>query len=430
MDRATDRVLPILFAAALVVHAPALATNDADDGQGPNGETPAEAAVELVQFFPEDPPDPRRAYEGLEKRIGDLEDIHGDLALGGAAWINFERSNFKDGQTDRGGDVFLDLFRVEARGSRGPWEVSAQYRSYDFMDIVHHAWIGYDTATAGRLQAGISQVPFGLRPFASHSYWFGMPYYVGLEDDYQAGVKYLQDFGDWSLQAAYFPNPGTVNASSPNRYPFQVVTDPDNDQFNRQNDQLNFRLLRDVFQDTAVPTELGVSLQGGRLYNEATERHGDHRALGLHTRTRFGTEREWKLELQWADYRFSPENPEGVADDTVQLGAFGARHRVAAEGELEVINIARDLVWAPGAVDGITCYLDYSRLNKRPAAWEDSELRTLGCSVAAGPTFTFIDIIQGRNSPFLNVAGDTALAEGLPSPDRETRFNISLGIYF
>gem|GEM_PF-2682419 len=78
----------------------------------------------------------------------------------------------------------------------------------------------------------------------------------------------------------------------------------------------------------------------------------------------------------------------------------------------------------------MTCYLNYSVLDKAPRDWENSELHTTGCAVTAGPTYTFVDIIRGKNHNFMGVDPVTAFAQGDPNADWETRFNINIGIYW
>ncbi|MEA5445111.1 hypothetical protein VCB98_04660 [Gammaproteobacteria bacterium AB-CW1] len=402
------------------------------------------AVAALAEPDYSDPRQTGEAIEGLKERVGELESTHGDFTLGGAAWLNFEYSSFNDQQKDRLGDFRFDLIRIEARGSSGPWEISAQYRWYEYMDVIHHAWIGYELESGAQIQTGISQVPFGLQPFASHSYWFGVPYYLGFEDDYQAGIKYVNQTGDWDIQAAYYPNPALATPSSNDRYAWNIVTNTDlaagadfegdfspfEEQANRQNDQLNLRLAREVGSDSSFPTELGLSTQYGRLYNEITEDHGDHWALALHSRSRFGADDAWGLELEWISYGFNPENPDGTSDDAVLFGAFLFDSLAAAEGDIYVANLTREFNVDWGPVSHLTCYLNYSVLDKAPSGWADSKLHTTGCSITAGPTFTFVDIIRGKNHNFMGVDPVTAFAQGDPNADWETRFNINIGIYW
>ena len=48
------------------------------------------------------------------------------------------------------------------------------------------------------MQVGVHQVPFGILPWASHNFYFQLPYYLGLEDDYDLGVKHILKQGEWT----------------------------------------------------------------------------------------------------------------------------------------------------------------------------------------------------------------------------------------
>ena len=96
------------------------------------------------------------------------------------------------------GDFELELFRINARGTIGEVMLDAEWRRYNDFDAIHHAWVGYRFNDGLRAELGITQVPFGILPFASHSYWFGGTYYMGFEDDYDTGVKVIQQAGDWT----------------------------------------------------------------------------------------------------------------------------------------------------------------------------------------------------------------------------------------
>ena len=69
---------------------------------------------------------------------------------------------------------------------------SGQYRLYGYTRTIHHAWFGYRWDDGNQVELGVTQVPFGLLPFATHSFWFGLGYYVGVEDDYER-LEFLGD---------------------------------------------------------------------------------------------------------------------------------------------------------------------------------------------------------------------------------------------
>lgn len=350
------------------------------------------------------------------------------VKLGGALRFNYGVNDFDDSVRDRGGDAGLELFRLNADGAKGGVRFSAEYRWYPYQDVLHHGWAGYDGGPAGRLQAGVTRVPFGLLPYAAHNYWFGIPYYVGLADDYDLGVKYLWQPGAWDLQLALFKNPEVSNAASLERYAFDVVEgdrdgDGTIDSRNRETNQANLRLAYTLGKEGLCPTELGVSGQYGQLYNAATDDLGHRWAAAAHLDLRCG---RWNLQLEAGRQVLDPASPAGVDDRTVAFGALASAYGVASEANLAVANLAYNFPVPWQGIDVLTCYNDFSIYVKDEQAFRDSRINTTGCAVGSGPLFIYADVIQAENAPFFTAADP--LGRGASGWD--TRFNLNLGYYF
>lgn len=368
----------------------------------------------------------RRQLETLKSGETEKTEANDDYAeFGGAFWTNYAWLDYSEDSKSRGGDFRFDLFRVDANGREGRVTWSAQYRWYEYMDVVHHAWAGYQFDDDTDLAVGISQVPFGIQPYASHSYWFGLPYYLGLEDDYDAGVRYRTKHGNWDIQLAYYANPEYADPRVLDRYSFDIVADGN---FNNEEvHQGNVRLAYSLAHGGESGTELGLSLQGGQLYNRDTAANGSHWAAAVHLDGEYGP---WGLEIEAIRYAYDPEHPPGVDRRKLANGAFGASYLIAANADIYVLNVSRDFDVRWGPVSELRCYSDYSVMKKEPADWEDAELHTLGCGISAGAVYTFVDIIRGRNHHFIGTPADIAFAEGETNAPWNTRFNINLEIYF
>jgi hypothetical protein len=117
------------------------------------------------------------------------EESKDTLKIGGALWLNYAYRHWDQTDRDKGGDFALELFRLSVDGRKDKLGISAQYRWCSYMDVLHHGYFFYDFAPKWQGQLGITQAPFGILPYASHSYWFGLPYYFGLEDDYDIGDR-------------------------------------------------------------------------------------------------------------------------------------------------------------------------------------------------------------------------------------------------
>ena len=353
---------------------------------------------------------------------GQTEDEAADgVTMGGALRFNLFWNDFSETVESKRGAGGLDLFRISADGSFRDILVSAEYRYYPFMDVIHHGWIGYEFADESRLQAGITRVPFGLLPYAAHNFWFGAPYYLGLSDDYDLGVKYTRTTGAWDWRVAFFKNGELSNAASVDRYSLDVVAAGGS--ANEEANQVNLRGAYTFGAGTSCSHEAGLSAQAGEIYNAVTDRSGSHWAGAGHLDTRCG---RWNLQLQAARYGYSPENPPGVPDDVIRLGGFGSSYDVASRASVLVANMAYNLPVSWAAVDQVTCYNDYSVVLKDDGRFDDSRLNTTGCLVGVGPLFVYLDLIRAENMIFF---GDGSLAGG-GETGWDTRFNINVGYYW
>jgi hypothetical protein len=150
------------------------------------------------------------------------------IDIGGAVRLQWSYEDYNEGNRERGGDLDFDTFRLNLDGSIDDVLLSAEWRYYQYMQVIHHAWVGYRFDNDWQAELGITQVPFGNLPFNSHGFFFSSNYYLGLEDDYDAGLKFQRTTGNWDLRLAFFKNDelggvdGFVNDRA-ERYSFDVV---------------------------------------------------------------------------------------------------------------------------------------------------------------------------------------------------------------
>ncbi|MFR7808906.1 MAG: hypothetical protein ACLU4N_06315 [Butyricimonas faecihominis] len=65
-----------------------------------------------------------------------------------------------------------------------------------------HAEIRVDRLPVQRQKpnaTGLTGVPFGIQPIASHNFFLQIAYYIGLEDDSDMGIKYLYQGDTWDF---------------------------------------------------------------------------------------------------------------------------------------------------------------------------------------------------------------------------------------
>jgi hypothetical protein len=358
--------------------------------------------------------------KGLEVKLADAT----KFKIGGAFRFNYRNTDYNDVGKAKGGDMTFDIFRLDVKGQHNDLILDVQYRWYSYMDVIHHGWVGYNFNENWQGQLGVTQVPFGLLPYASHNWWFSLAYYVGLEDDYDMGFKTVYKKGPFDLQMAFFKNDEWGNSAKLERYSFDVVRS--GDQQNEETNQLNARFAYTLKHAEKYSTELGVSGQWGQLYNRTTDSNGSHWAAAAHINGNYGP---FNLMLQAAKYKYDPDNPSGVSDRTVQMGAFAADYAVASEAMVYIAGLAYTVPVSWGPITSLQFYNDYSHIAKDESGFEDSQLNTLGFLISANPVYIYVDWVYGKNAIWVGGPGNS-MAEGDPDADWHSLFNINVGYYF
>lgn len=406
-----------------------LESAEADEGSGTGEESAAGSTdAQVAQAVLEAPDEEVPTRIELDRRVSTLENIADDwtrdIVLGGAVRLNYAWRDFDDQNKDRVGDFELELFRINADGAIGNVLLSTEWRRYNDFQAIHHAWVGYDFTDSLQGQLGISQVPFGLLPFASHSFWFGGTYYLGFEDDYDTGVKFVhQPNDDWLFHYAFYKNPEYANDDRFGRYSFDLVTG--GDQQNAEINQINLRGERKLRFSENDTLDLGVSLEAGQIYNRITEDKGERYAIAAHANADFGP---WNVQLQGLRYEFDPENPGGVSDNFMQTGAFEFPFLMAAEANVYSFNVARTFNISLGPISGTTCYNDFTFIDPEVRDSDESIQNVTGCSVVAGGIFAYFDWITGKNMWF--AGGDGIGRDATTAGKWRSRLNVNIGFYF
>lgn len=318
----------------------------------------------------------------------------------------------------------------------------------------------HDFSNKLQMQLGVTQVPFGALEFSGNSWWFHLPYYFGLEDDYDTGIKFKWQNKNWTYHFAYFLMAEPRGVSEPGygsflsaRYSYDVIPE-DGYNGNKERNQLNARAEYEKGKFL-----MGLSAQFGEIYNSTTEETFNHWATAFHSQ--YSLKEEAKIKFQFTHYDY----PNSVDDagnpvDHINMGAYGFNtYQVASSASTFSLGLSYEykVDWRP--ISSLTFYDDYSYMHKygsieilgRDYEFVDSHQNILGFMVTAGNTFTFFDIASGINQPWLSSAfGGNALSSGrgenveeavgvteegmlnppLANPTINTRFNINIGYYF
>ncbi|QHI68680.1 hypothetical protein [Tichowtungia aerotolerans] len=356
----------------------------------------------------------------------------GPVRIGGAARVNYSYRDWDEDYKEQG-EFGLDTLRINLDLKTNNLIGSLEYRYYrdkhaDGHDyhMLHHGWLGWEEKD-WQVQVGVHQVPFGILPWASHNYFFQMAYYVGLEDDYDFGVKYIRDSGPWNVQLAYYvEDEGSWGGDSDDSARYSIDPVDEGGAGTEEQHQGNIRVAYTVEHSETHTSEFGASLQVGGLHNENSGDDGTHYAAALHLNETCG---RWNLMLEALRYEYSALSGDPGGGRTITMGSYDYSYNVAAAGNIYSAGVAYGLPVEWGPITKLTFYNDFSILQKDDDAFSDSMQNILGCSVSAGRFFTYIDIASGKNQPWLGPNWTDGLGQG-GDDGWSTRFNVNIGFYF
>jgi hypothetical protein len=362
-----------------------------------------------------------------------------EIDVGGAVRFQYVLEDYNEAAKDNNGTFEMDTVRLNFDGTVGDVILSAEWRWYQYMNVIHHAWAGYDFSDSLQGQIGVNQVPFGVTPYNSHSFFFSSNYYLGLEDDYDFGAKLIYDEGPLNVQGAFYWNDELGSSDSylgfdggdfpdflNDRYSYDIVgvrapdegtfATPSNFAFD--SNIFNARVAYTFGHGTDFSTEVGFSGQYGDVKDRPGDGIGSQSAWAAHMVGNYGP---WNVQLQATDYEYDMDNGSG----RMAVGAYDFFDTIAAEATSYTANVAYNLPVNWGPVSNLTFYNDYSLVTDKSANLEDTWMNVTGVSVTAGGLFTYIDLIQAENQPFIGGSMDSATEAGT-----NTRFNINFGYYF
>ncbi len=408
----------LAFALLLVIWAPPEAA--AQEPQGPESDTPAEASAESER-------------RGLTL-VDDGDDF---LHVGGAVRFNFLSTFYEGDRTPNSTQFTWDTWRINVQAQTAGVGLQFEYRFYPTFNthFIKEGWLEYAFSDQTELQLGVTQAPFGNVQYNSHNWWFQLPYYVGLEDDHDMGLKLSHHHDDgWNLDLAYFLQPepsgpaygeASFGIGGAGRYSYDMI--PTEGQSNQEKHQGNVRLTRTLEHDDGGSTEVGGSLQAGGIYNMATDAWGSRWAWAAHADGSYGP---WNVKAQVLQYGYDATDDDGLDVDVIRMGAYGDPYDVAAEAWIATIGVqhTKDIEFGP--FTQINFYENYSYMGKAAEGFEPTHQNVLGFSIAAGGLFTYFDLAMGNNHPWLTDSFGVGLGPGVPDAPWNARFNVNIGYYF
>ncbi len=388
------------------------------------------------------------------------EEKEDGFTVGGAIRYNLISESYESDPTTLNTYATWDTWRINVDGSYAGIDLSFEYRWYPTFGshFIHHGWFGYGFNDNIYMKLGVSQVPFGITKFASHSWWFQGPYYVGLEDDYDMGIKFDLSFIDnLDLSVAYyrqaepegpiFGGDVTFGNAGAGRYSYDLT--PTDSIPVRELNQFNVRAAYHINEDI----EIGASAQFGQNYNSVLDDVELSTAFAGHIVANYGN---FNFKGEYVKYNYNATDLNGNDVETVPMGAYGVKNPVAKEADMYVAGLAYsiDVDWGP--ISNIQPYIDFTLIDKANKNFENTYHLIPGFLVTSGKIYTYVDFALGKNQPWLTENFGTGLGQGrtysnevnpdlyyysndpqkigTPVPVEDVkwnlRFNINMGYYF
>ncbi|HKK58330.1 MAG TPA: hypothetical protein VJ937_02530 [Salinivirga sp.] len=378
------------------------------------------------------------------------------VKFGGALRFNVFSKSWVDNKTQP--EATIDTWRLNVTARKKGVDLNFEYRFYPTFGthFMKQGWLGYGLTDNLYMKLGVSQVPFGITTYASHSWWFQAPYYVGLEDDYDMGVKFdISKIENLDLSVAYyrqsepegpiFGGDVTFGQSGAGRYSYDLT--PSAGSSNRELNQFNLRAAYHIGDGL----EIGASGQIGGIHNTVLNEATTSTAFAGHLVADFSNF-NFKGEVIYYDY--AAKDDAGNDVNTLSMGAYGSSYPVATNATMYVAGLAYTIPVEIGPISSVQAYVDYTYTDKLEDSFVDMHHLIPGFMITAGSIYTYVDFAMGKNQPWLTSTFGTGLGEGqlysddaaskyytddagmqgTPVPmdelDWETRFNINIGYYF
>ena len=358
------------------------------------------------------------------------------VTFGGTVRYNYIYKDWDKASEKTLGTIAQDIFALKVSATYKRFYCNAEYRWFAIDNgygMLRDGYMGYVIDQHQNIQLGLLRAPFGILPFTTYDWYFGMNFFIGLEDDADYGVNYIYDTEHWTFNAAFFKN-SDLQGGSTNRYSIDMIG------HDRETNQLN---LRGVYRfGTTAKSTLGASMMAGQIYNQTSQNMGKRIAYALHYELTYN---HWDAKLQYTGYEYTHATG-SLQDDFFVMGSGGSYFSMANKGSTLTASLAYTFPIDGEYVDNIQIYNDYSCLMKDNSGYNTSVINTAGVCVSAGPIIVYLDNVFGYNMPFLG--GNTGIyqnpsfqydgtelgvSDGFVQGADETwryRLNLNIGYYF
>ncbi|SEO38203.1 hypothetical protein [Pseudomonas sp. ok266] len=361
-----------------------------------------------------------------------------NLDIGGAVRARWDYDPDRDIQTFN-----FDTAILSAKYNSDTWIGEAKYRFYGRaypykytnnvgdVQFAELAWIGYKFNSDQQIQVGLNQLPFGLQPYFGSTFYQTLGSVMGLEDIEEVGAKYIQQSGDWNIQAGYYLRPAWQGKGTSNGETYSsVVSEADSyvtDGSNNQERNTVVLRLAKALDLGPWKSEVGISGLTSTLENRDTDNNGRRNAMAVHY---IGKNGPWGLQLQAARQQMSPRNP--GTDELVTFGSYDGTFNVASRGNLYVADVSYDVSgkYLFDQISGVKLYANYSAFDKSENDFKTSQRMIFGTSFSLNKLWIATEWLYGKNDP---VIGGGSLTQSLGAGGNnqwENQLYMNIGYYF
>lgn len=308
-----------------------------------------------------------------------------------------------------GGDLTFSYFDLGVAGDMGNGiTYGADYRwspndNFAGGQMLHNAWLAYDFGPSDDSQVigGLFQVPFGNYPTGYVSWWGGLSYYTGFNDNQAAGLGYKYEANNWRFDLDAFKNDDFGMSTTYGAGPFDGY-----DNINGGNARLAY-----TFKPAGGTVNVSGSVRGGQLevdhsYDDVGHSNGSHWAGAVAADAEFGN---WSLLAQYTDYRYNVPDDSDVPGDAIPVQNYGYGYLIPASGQSFEGHVLRSFpVENLGPVDAFAVYDDYGYLlnggdgnygatDDFAGSNGDTQLNVFGISASAGSLGLYAEWLAAKN---------------------------------
>jgi hypothetical protein len=358
-------------------------------------------------------------FKSVQAQHRPIDQLEKEDRFGLTSMFYYSYRNWTPGSQKNKGSLRFDSFRIWAQTDiKDDFFAGVQYRFYEGWNTPLYLYMGYRFDNSS-LRLGQIWVPFGIdyQPFDD---WGNIPFYVGLQDDYDLGITWTKPLGKFEFVAGFFKNQQLSSASS-QRYDTDIysggIGEDDIILIQKRNEEVNQLNLRGAVNlgNDNWTINFGLSGMIGQIYNMDTDDKGQRYALAVHGIFNRGI---LHYNIQGTYYNYSqvlPGDPTQDEQNFINVGSWNFAYEIPVEAAMVSTSAAVDIIG-----NKLTAHLNYSWLTGGTSTG-DSQILTAGVRSVWKSFEVFAEGYYGVNDPQLS---GNASGYGRNAGTHDFRFDI------